>query len=33
MTSKKDMLDVLRHSRHDWLNVIQLIKGYLALER
>jgi stage 0 sporulation protein B (sporulation initiation phosphotransferase) len=27
------VVDVLRHSRHDWLNKIQLIKGNLALNK
>jgi stage 0 sporulation protein B (sporulation initiation phosphotransferase) len=27
------VVDVLRHSRHDWLNKLQLIKGNLALDR
>ncbi|GAJ38224.1 sporulation initiation phosphotransferase B [Saccharococcus caldoxylosilyticus] len=27
------IVDVLRHSRHDWLNKIQLIKGNLALNK
>lgn len=26
-------LDVLKHSRHDWLNKIQLIRGNLALQK
>lgn len=30
MREKWEVLEVLRHSRHDWLNRIQLIKGYLA---
>ncbi|UOE95520.1 sporulation initiation phosphotransferase B [Alkalihalobacillus sp. LMS39] len=33
MTKKWDVVDLLRHSRHDWLNVIQLIKGNIALHR
>ncbi|WP_078552644.1 Spo0B C-terminal domain-containing protein [Bacillus alkalicellulosilyticus] len=34
MTKKwDDMHELLRHSRHDWLNVIQLIKGNIALKR
>ncbi|WP_198510288.1 Spo0B C-terminal domain-containing protein [Bacillus solitudinis] len=33
MTNKKDVLQALRHTRHDWLNVMQLIKGNLALKR
>jgi stage 0 sporulation protein B (sporulation initiation phosphotransferase) len=28
-----NIVDILRHSRHDWLNKLQLIKGNLALER
>lgn len=31
MNENWDIVRVLRHSRHDWLNRIQLIKGYLAL--
>ncbi|MBM7660668.1 stage 0 sporulation protein B (sporulation initiation phosphotransferase) [Bacillus mesophilus] len=27
------IVDILRHSRHDWLNKLQLIKGNLALDR
>lgn len=30
MQEKWEVLEVLRHSRHDWLNRIQLIKGYMA---
>lgn len=26
-----ELIDLLRHSRHDWLNAIQLIKGNLSL--
>ncbi|MFZ4451876.1 Spo0B C-terminal domain-containing protein [Salibacterium aidingense] len=26
-------LDILRHSRHDWMNVVQIIKGNLSLNR
>jgi stage 0 sporulation protein B (sporulation initiation phosphotransferase) len=33
MTNSKDVLEALRHTRHDWLNVMQLIKGNLALKR
>jgi stage 0 sporulation protein B (sporulation initiation phosphotransferase) len=33
MTKQWDIIDALRHTRHDWLNVIQLIKGNLALGR
>ncbi|RSL29505.1 hypothetical protein D7Z54_30790 [Salibacterium salarium] len=28
---EKKQLDVLRHSRHDWMNIIQIIKGNIAL--
>ncbi|MDQ0269898.1 sporulation initiation phosphotransferase B [Cytobacillus purgationiresistens] len=28
-----DIIEVLRHARHDWLNKIQLIKGNLALNK
>ncbi|MCD8502937.1 MAG: Spo0B domain-containing protein [Bacillaceae bacterium] len=28
-----DVLSVLKHSRHDWLNMVQLIKGNLALKK
>jgi stage 0 sporulation protein B (sporulation initiation phosphotransferase) len=31
MRKKWDTVEVLSHSRHDWLNKIQLIKGNLAL--
>jgi stage 0 sporulation protein B (sporulation initiation phosphotransferase) len=30
---KWDIVEVLRHSRHDWLNKLQLIKGNLDLDR
>ncbi len=30
---KRGALEVLRHSRHDWLNRLQLIKGNISLER
>ncbi|WP_209122807.1 Spo0B C-terminal domain-containing protein [Alkalihalobacillus sp. BA299] len=33
MTKPNEIINILRHSRHDWLNVIQLIKGNLALNR
>ena len=29
----RNTIEVLRHSRHDWLNKIQLIKANLALQR
>ncbi|OIJ16569.1 hypothetical protein BKP37_04855 [Anaerobacillus alkalilacustris] len=28
-----NILQILRHSRHDWLNFVQLIKGNLALKK
>lgn len=28
-----DVLNILRHYRHDWLNHLQLINGYLAMGR
>jgi stage 0 sporulation protein B (sporulation initiation phosphotransferase) len=33
MKEEWNILQILRHSRHDWLNVIQLIKGNLALKK
>jgi stage 0 sporulation protein B (sporulation initiation phosphotransferase) len=33
MNKKWDIVEVLRHSRHDWLNRLQLIKGNLALNK
>lgn len=30
---EKDVIKALRHARHDWLNVIQLIKANVALKR
>ncbi|TWI56246.1 Spo0B C-terminal domain-containing protein [Halalkalibacter nanhaiisediminis] len=33
MADHIDIIEALRHTRHDWLNVMQLIKGNLALER
>ncbi len=33
MTNHLDIIEALRHTRHDWLNVMQLIKGNLALKR
>ncbi|ANB60141.1 sporulation initiation phosphotransferase B [Anoxybacteroides amylolyticum] len=33
MEKRWSVLDALRHSRHDWLNKIQLIKGNLALNK
>lgn len=33
MKNDWNILQILRHSRHDWLNVIQLIKGNLTLKK
>jgi stage 0 sporulation protein B (sporulation initiation phosphotransferase) len=33
MDKEWDIVEVLRHSRHDWLNRLQLIKGNLDLNR
>ncbi|MDR4948733.1 Spo0B C-terminal domain-containing protein [Neobacillus cucumis] len=33
MGNEWDIVEVLRHSRHDWLNKLQLIKGNLDLNR
>lgn len=33
MDKKKEFIELLRHYRHDWLNVLQLIKGNLALNK
>ncbi|KAB2334067.1 Spo0B C-terminal domain-containing protein [Cytobacillus gottheilii] len=33
MDKEWDMIEVLRHARHDWLNKLQLIKGNLALDK
>jgi stage 0 sporulation protein B (sporulation initiation phosphotransferase) len=33
MDKEWDIIEVLRHSRHDWLNRLQLIKGNLDLNR
>ncbi|MDP4162444.1 MAG: sporulation initiation phosphotransferase B [Bacillota bacterium] len=33
MEKEWDIIEVLRHSRHDWLNKLQLIKGNLDLNR
>ncbi len=33
MEKEWNMIEVLRHSRHDWLNKLQLIKGNLDLNR
>ncbi|AST92727.1 MULTISPECIES: Spo0B C-terminal domain-containing protein [Sutcliffiella] len=31
--TKRDTIEILRHTRHDWLNKIQLIKANLTLQR
>ncbi|WP_102345419.1 sporulation initiation phosphotransferase B [Bacillus sp. Marseille-P3661] len=33
MDKEWNAVEILRHSRHDWLNKIQLIKGNIALNR
>ncbi|KSU63854.1 hypothetical protein AS034_06310 [[Bacillus] enclensis] len=33
MSENRDILDALRHARHDWMNDLQLIKGNLELNR
>lgn len=33
MKEEWNILQILRHSRHDWLNFVQLIKGNLALKK
>ena len=33
MKKERSILEILSQNRHDWLNQIQLIKGYLELER
>lgn len=33
MTKEWNTLNLLRHSRHDWLNHLQLINGYLSVGR
>jgi stage 0 sporulation protein B (sporulation initiation phosphotransferase) len=33
MEKEWDIIEVLRHSRHDWLNRLQIIKGNLDLNR
>ncbi len=33
MEKEWDLINVLRHSRHDWLNRLQIIKGNLDLNR
>lgn len=33
MEKEMNIIEVLRHSRHDWLNKLQLIKGNLDLNR
>ena len=31
MTKEINVIEALRHNRHDWLNVMQLVKTNLAL--
>ncbi len=33
MKEEWSIIQILRHSRHDWLNVMQLIKGNLVLQK
>ena len=33
MEKRWTIVEALRHSRHDWLNKVQLIKGNLSLQR
>lgn len=33
MEKEWEMIEILRHSRHDWLNKLQMIKGNLDLDR
>lgn len=33
MSNSREVIELLRHYRHDWLNVLQLIKGNLALNK
>ncbi|WP_110936814.1 Spo0B domain-containing protein [Salipaludibacillus neizhouensis] len=33
MATEWNVLNLLRHSRHDWLNHLQLINGYLSMGR
>lgn len=33
MKKEWNTIEALRHSRHDWLNILQLIKGNLSLQR
>ncbi|GAA0355034.1 Spo0B domain-containing protein [Bacillus horti] len=32
-TDKKDLLEYLRHYRHDWMNHMQLMKAYLSMDK
>lgn len=33
MDKNKEFIELIRHYRHDWLNVLQLIKGNIALNK
>ncbi|WKB36847.1 Spo0B domain-containing protein [Terrilactibacillus sp. S3-3] len=33
MLDEEKLLEIFRYARHDWLNELQLIKGYLSLEK
>ena len=33
MNQKQELIEYLKQYRHDWLNHIQIIKGYLALDK
>ena len=33
MSKEWDVVELLKHARHDWLNRLQLIKGNLSLNR
>lgn len=33
MIKNQEFIELLRHYRHDWLNILQLIKGNIALNR
>lgn len=33
MLDEEKLVEIFRYARHDWLNELQLIKGYLSLEK
>jgi len=33
MNTKQEFIDNLKHYRHDWLNHVQIIKGYISLNK